>query len=65
MLQLQYDKNQKLTKNAAEEKKLQDTIAVLKKDNRLLRQQAADLRFDMVDLDKRKNHLEKIVHSAR
>jgi chromosome segregation ATPase len=65
MLQAQYDKNQRMAKNVAEEKKLQDTIAALKKDNKSLKQQTADLRFEMVDLDKRKAHLENIVKSAR
>jgi chromosome segregation ATPase len=65
MLESQYDKNQKLTKNAAEEKKLQESINPLKKNNKLLRQQAADLKFEMVDLDKRKAQLEQAVNSAK
>ena len=65
ILESQYDKNEKITKNAAEEKKLQDAITALKKTNMLLLQQSADLKFEMVDLDKRKSYLEKIVSSAR
>lgn len=65
MLDSQYDKNEKLTKNSPQEKKLQESIAVFKKDNKLLRQQAADLRFEMVDLDKRKARLERVVKSSK
>jgi chromosome segregation ATPase len=65
MLETQYDKNQKMTKNSPQEKKLQEGIAALKRDNKLLRQQVVDLRFEMVDMDKRKSHLERVVKSAR
>jgi chromosome segregation ATPase len=65
MLELQYDRSQKSARSASSEKKLQDSLAALKKDNRALRQQAADMRFEMIDLDKRKTRLEKIVHSSR
>ncbi len=65
MLEIQYDRGQKSTRSASSEKKLQDSLGALKKDNRALRQQAADMRFEMIDLDKRKTRLEKFVASSR
>lgn len=41
-----------------DEKKLQQTLTRLKKDNKSLQRQAADLRFEMIDLDKKKSSLE-------
>ncbi len=42
----------------SDERKLQQTLNRLKKDNKTLQRQAADLKFDMIDLDKKKASLE-------
>jgi DNA repair exonuclease SbcCD ATPase subunit len=61
ILEVQYDKNQKFIKDAGEEKKLQETIVSLRKDGEVLKQQAADLQIEMINLDKSKAELEKTV----
>jgi len=61
----QYDKDQKTVKNASQEKKLKDNLTVLQMDNKMYHHQLADLRIEMVNLDKDKARLEKLVPSTK
>ena len=49
------------TQSQADEQKLQANLKQLKKDNKALQKQAADLRLEMVSLDKKKAGLENIL----
>lgn len=49
----------------SDERKLEQTLSRLKKDNKTIQRQAADLRFEMIDLDKKKTSLESSLAQNR
>jgi chromosome segregation ATPase len=55
------DEEEKTPKSWADEKKLLQNLNQLKRDNKSLQRQAADLRRDLVEWDKKKSALETIV----
>ena len=57
----QYDEEEKPPKFWSDEKKLPQNLNQLKRDNKTLQRQAADLRQEMVEWDKKKSVLETIV----
>ncbi|MBP6342843.1 MAG: hypothetical protein KA403_02805 [Candidatus Omnitrophica bacterium] len=61
VIENKYDEEEKTPKFWADEKKLQQNLNQLKRDNKTLQRQAADLRQEMVEWDKKKSALETIV----